>query len=72
MKFGQSLIDTAMEALNSVHKFGTLVIKIDAIAPDKPDNGLVKNLRKIGFTHGLPPRQGQPGRPNPVRSLHWV
>ena len=49
LKFGQSLIDTAMETLNSVHKFGTLVIKIDAFALDKASadqNGIIINVAK--------------------------
>ena len=35
LQFGQSLIDTAMDTLDSVHKFGVLAILIDAFTQDK-------------------------------------
>ena len=47
LQFGQSLVDTAMETLNSAHKFGALAIKIDAFALDKPgmdQNGILMSV----------------------------
>ena len=47
VQFGQSLVDTAMNTLDSVHKFGVLAIEIDAFAQDKPgmdQNGILKSV----------------------------
>lgn len=49
MQFGESLVDTAMENLNPIHKFGTLAIKIDAFALDKAgmdQNGILMNVAR--------------------------
>jgi len=47
LQFGQSLVDTAMETLNSAHKFGALAIKIDAFALEKTgmdQNGILMSV----------------------------